>query len=113
MTTNFSSFPQVDLTASFSHPTKQINSDADVIRFNNSVAFDRIVGFIHLLNESVKGKSCTDADIHVSSTIGKLGDVLDVLNSYIDGIPPSTGPRRFGNIAFREWVKKMEQVRYP
>jgi serine/threonine-protein phosphatase 2A activator len=108
--TSFDSFPRVDEDAAFSVPEKQINSEIDVARFGVSVAFNRIVGFVALLNESVKGKTCLDEDIHSNSTIQAVGRILDILNTYIDEIPPSTGPRRFGNIAFREWIRRLEEV---
>ena len=114
MTSSFDSFPRVERDAPFTTPEKKIHSDADVARFNLSMAFDRIIGFIELLNESVKGKRCIDEDINTSNpTIKAIGAVLDVLNTYIDEIPPSTGPRRFGNVAFREWSKRMEDVTSP
>lgn len=110
--TSFDSFPRVERDAPFAIPEKKINSDTDVARFHASVGFDRIVGFIQLLNESIKGKTCLDEDILQtnSRTIKAIGEILDVLNRYIDEIPPSTGPRRFGNVAFREWVKRMDEV---
>jgi serine/threonine-protein phosphatase 2A activator len=109
MTTAFAAFPKVDVDAAFTKPAKLINSEADVARFLASVAFDRIVGFLLLLNESVKGKSL-DEDHPTSPTIQAIGEVLDVLVSWIDEIPPSTGPRRFGNVAFRQWMQRLEEV---
>lgn len=109
--TSFDSFPRVQRNAPFTSPEKKIHCDADVARFNVSIAFDRIIGFIELLNESVKGKSCTDEDINTSNTaIKAIGEVLNILNTYIDEIPPSTGPRRFGNVAFRDWIKRLDEV---
>jgi serine/threonine-protein phosphatase 2A activator len=109
MTAEFTSFPQVERDASFGRPAKLINSDADVVRFNASVAFDRIVGFLLLLNQAVQGRNL-DEHIPLSPTIEAIGDVLDKLNMWVDGIPPSSGPRRFGNVAFREWMKRVEEV---
>src|SRR5271170_1225853 len=103
--TSLDSFPQVNQDSPFEVPDKKINSDFDVARFNVSSAFDRIVGFILLLNESIKGKTCLDEDIILSEPIKAIGDVLDTLNRYVNEIPPSTGPRRFGNFAFRDWIR--------
>lgn len=109
--TDYSSFPKVERNAEFVVPSKQINSDADVIRFMRSVACQRIVGFVLLLNDAVKGKSCVkDEGIQASETIIALCRVLDELNSWIDTILPSTGPRRFGNVAFRDWIRRLEEV---
>ena len=107
---DFDSFPLVERDAPFTTPEKKINFHADVARFNASAAFQRIVGFIELLNESVGGKSALDEGIHTNSIIKAITEVLEVLNTYIDEIPPSTGPRRYGNIAFRKWTERMEEV---
>lgn len=111
--TSFESFPRVSKDSPFHVPEKKINSDFDVTRFNVSTAFDRIVVFILLLSESIKGKTCLDEDIILNDTIKAIGEVLDTLNGYIDEIPPSTGPRRFGNVAFRDWIRRMEEVCVP
>jgi serine/threonine-protein phosphatase 2A activator len=107
--TTFSAFPRVEKNASFTAAGKQIHSDADVAKFNISIAFERIMGFILLLNEVVQGKTI-DKDIAVNQNVKEIGEILDVLNTYIDEIPPSTGPRRFGNVAFRQWVQRVEDV---
>ena len=107
--TTFDSFPRVSKDSPFEIPEKKINSEFDVARFNVSIAFDRIVGFIVLLNESITGKTCLD-EITSNETIKAIGEVLDTLNGYIDEIPPSTGPRRFGNVAFRDWILRMEEA---
>jgi serine/threonine-protein phosphatase 2A activator len=109
MTVDFASFPRVDKHSPFSTPGKQINSDADVAIFQRSVAFNRIVGFILLLNESVKGRRC-DEDIQTSANVTVIGNVLDKLDEYVDEVPPSTEPRRFGNVAFRLWIQRLEEV---
>src|SRR5579859_5196008 len=107
--TDLASFPRVDRDVSFTAPTKQINSDTDVAIFHRSVACQRILAFILLLNEVVKGKSANE-QFQQSEPIIAIARILDLLNGYIDFIPPSTGPRRFGNVAFRLWMKKMEEV---
>ena len=109
--TGVESFPRVDLDASFAVPEKKINSDADVLRFQHSVAFARVMAFIELLNGSIKGKTCLDDDIPSNPAVLRVIDLLDVLNGYIEEVPPSTGPRRFGNVAFRTWMKRVEEVR--
>jgi len=75
------------------------------------VACQRVVGFIQLLNEAVQGKTCVDKDIYSSPTTKAVVEVLDALDGYMDDIPPSTGPRRFGNVAFRDWISRVSEVR--
>lgn len=35
--------------------------------------------------------------------------ILSLLDGYIDDTPPREGPRRFGNMAFRDWHAKLEE----
>ena len=39
--------------------------------------------------------------------------MLDVLDGWIDEIPPLQTPQRFGNLAFRKWGKRLEDVSVP
>jgi len=36
--------------------------------------------------------------------------LLEVLTGWIDEIPPLTTPQRFGNLAFRTWGRRLEEV---
>jgi hypothetical protein len=45
---------------------------------------------------------------HVNAVLA----VLDELNTWIDKVPPLQTPQRFGNLAFREWGKRLEDVRH-
>jgi serine/threonine-protein phosphatase 2A activator len=36
--------------------------------------------------------------------------LLDTLDGWIDDIPPLETPQRFGNLAFRTWGKRLEEV---
>lgn len=38
-------------------------------------------------------------------------ELLDTLESWIQDIPPQNTPQRFGNIAFRTWGARLEEVR--
>lgn len=38
--------------------------------------------------------------------------LIDKLDKYIDEIPPLLTPQRFGNLAFRTWGRRLEEVRY-
>jgi hypothetical protein len=38
-------------------------------------------------------------------------EMLDILDAWIDDIPPLPTPQRFGNLAFRTWGKRLEDVR--
>lgn len=36
--------------------------------------------------------------------------LLDTLDGWINDIPPHESPQRFGNLAFRIWGKRLEEV---
>jgi len=105
------SFPHVERTAYFRPPEKRINSQADVVQFGKSIAFDRIMAFILLLNDAISGKTL---DLYgeppAGSNVAWLRHIFTTLNLYLDETPPNLLPRRFGNTAFRDWVMKLERV---
>lgn len=43
------------------------------------------------------------------STVGQLRSLLKGLDGMIDEVPLDTGPRRFGNVAFRKWCDLLEE----
>lgn len=43
--------------------------------------------------------------------VGAVHALLDKLDKWIEEIPPHPTPQRFGNLAFRTWGKKLEEVR--
>jgi serine/threonine-protein phosphatase 2A activator len=105
-------YPLVRTDAAFRAPAKKILSESDVGKFTRSKGRQRIVWFVLLLNDVVQRRSCLDEDIPVNDVIAAILRMLDQLAGYVDEVPPSTGPRRFGNVAFREWIRKMEEVRH-
>ena len=42
--------------------------------------------------------------------VTKILDLLDTLNQWVDEIPPLETPQRFGNLAFRTWGTRLEEV---
>lgn len=101
----------------FIEPAKRIRVDQDINTFLCSRAYADIMTFLQQLNRamvpckytsedgSVKTKTwpLNSKDIIFSEPVQKLCELLDRLEKIIDETPPSTGPRRFGNVAFREW----------
>lgn len=43
--------------------------------------------------------------------ITALLSMLDTLDRWIEEIPPLATPQRFGNLAFRTWGRRLEDVR--
>lgn len=50
-----------------------------------------------------------DAPPRFSATVQNLRSLISDLTQLIEKAPPDTGPRRFGNVAFRTWFKLAEE----
>ncbi|KAI9486665.1 MAG: hypothetical protein EXX96DRAFT_50337 [Benjaminiella poitrasii] len=83
-----------------------IHNQKDIDNFVNTKAFQRIMTFVMLLNESVMKKKKSDP-CHISPQTQCILDMLDELDSWIDEFPPLENPQRFGNKAFRSWFNKL------
>jgi serine/threonine-protein phosphatase 2A activator len=103
-------------------PIKKIYDGPDVQFFRTSKAYRDLMAFMLQLNHSVVPRketmeTCGVTTFTLTSTssmlfsepITKLRGILGVLSEMVDGIPPETGPRRFGNVAFRTWCKRTEE----
>ncbi|KAL5525897.1 hypothetical protein ACEPAG_7235 [Sanghuangporus baumii] len=92
-------------------PTLKIRTDADVESWKSTKGYQNYLLFLHRLSEAVVGHALpehTDGTAEMSSSIRSMLDLLDKLDSWIDEIPPLPTPQRFGNLAFRQWGKKLE-----
>ncbi|XP_070531664.1 serine/threonine-protein phosphatase 2A activator-like [Ptychodera flava] len=92
----------------FMKPQKEIKTPMDLPKWEKSQAYRDYMGFVMSLNESVKGKKLTD-DCEVSEACQKIIDLLAVLDRWIDEIPPIDQPQRFGNKAFRDWFRRLQE----
>lgn len=91
----------------FVEPTRRVKTLADLARWNNSEAYRDLLGFIVTVNNSVKSKTL-QTECHVSVAVEKIMDLLNKLDIWITEIPPIEQPQRFGNKAFRDWFKRLE-----
>lgn len=89
-------------------PKRQVQTPADMERWTKSEAYSEYVGFILALNEKIKGKKMTD-EFFMSEVTAKLLSVLETLDTWVNEIPPVDQPQRFGNSAFRTWLKKVQE----
>jgi serine/threonine-protein phosphatase 2A activator len=103
----------LDSVPSLSLPTLKIHTDNDVEKWKKTHGYHDYALFLRRLNESVvghylpvNGEPSTDA---VRATL----EILDTLDGWIDEIPPFDSPQRFGNLAFRTWGKRLDEVRLP
>ncbi|KAI1078083.1 Phosphotyrosyl phosphatase activator [Whalleya microplaca] len=108
----------------FIKPVKQINDGPDVAQFLTSKAYRDIGVFIMQLNRAMCPRKSTGEDgkdkiqtFQIGSeyetrpveSVRKLQEMLAKIESYIDEAPPDQGPRRFGNVSFRNWYQLSEQ----
>ncbi|KAI9099884.1 hypothetical protein DFS34DRAFT_648828 [Phlyctochytrium arcticum] len=91
----------------FQLPVKRIHDEATMTQWGKSEAFVRIIEFIQVMNESVRGKTNSDP-CTIGETVQKLLHMLDTLDRWIDEIPPLESPQRFGNKAFRNWCERLD-----
>jgi serine/threonine-protein phosphatase 2A activator len=99
----------------FETPSKRINDGDDLSFFMRSSAYADIMTWILQLNRSmIPIKRATDgslvdtwplrsSNITISPDVAKLTHLIRSLDALMEKAPPESGPRRFGNAAFRTW----------
>lgn len=107
----------IDLSGqlAFETPSKRINDGDDLSFFLRSSAYAGIMTWILQLNRSMipvkhaRDPSSVDTwplrstDITISPDVAKLRQLIGSLSALVEKAPPESGPRRFGNAAFRTW----------
>ncbi|KAK5166822.1 Serine/threonine-protein phosphatase 2A activator 1 [Saxophila tyrrhenica] len=103
----------------FSSPSKRINDGDDLQFFHTSTAYQDLVTWLLQLSRSMFPTRESGSDVQpstldspppFSSTVQSLQDLVSDLEALTKDAPPDTGPRRFGNVAFRTWFKLMEEA---
>lgn len=85
-------------SSSFQIPVKRIITPADLAKFQVSDCKENLVGFILSLQQSVQNSHRSQTPPNSNST--PVVNLLEVINNWIDEIPPITQPQRYGNKAF-------------
>ncbi|CAG8578237.1 9939_t:CDS:2 [Ambispora gerdemannii] len=103
-------FVATDPSSSFTVPKRKILTKEDLQRFQESSAFQEYFAFIERLNESIKSLKLS-TDCVVSQVVQNIIDVLDIVNSYCEEIPPVRNEKsRFGNPAFRDFYDRVNNT---
>lgn len=92
----------------FVEPERFVLQQCDLPKWLKSQAYRDFIGFITTLNESIKGKSSSN-DFHISEPVLQISSVLAKLDAWVDEIPPIEQPQRFGNRAFKDWLKRLNE----
>ncbi|KAK3699045.1 Serine/threonine-protein phosphatase 2A activator 1 [Vermiconidia calcicola] len=106
-----------DANRTFSTPSKRINDGDDLTFFLSSTAYADLMTWLLQLNRSMFPTKDTDGKVQHSSlssppkyskAVQSLRSLVSDLKTLIEKAPPDTGPRRFGNVAFRTWFEFFE-----
>lgn len=122
-TSNGSAIPKLERLSNlqdhtFETPTKKIHDGDNLTFFLSSIAYRDLMTWLLQLNRSMfptkdaEGKiqqNRLDSPPTYSQTIQNLISLISDFSDLIEQAPPDTGPRRFGNVAFRTWYKLAEE----
>ncbi|KAH0792585.1 serine/threonine-protein phosphatase 2A activator-like [Histomonas meleagridis] len=89
---------------------KCINSEADMVKWESSPAYNNIFSVLQLLNNSVQSKPRSTPHPKspiVVALLNSLGKVREILNS----VEPLQQPMRYGNRAFRTFLSTVNEKR--
>ncbi|KAI7680101.1 Phosphotyrosyl phosphatase activator [Hortaea werneckii] len=102
----------------FTTPSKKINDGEDLNFFLSSTAYKDLTIWLLQLNRSMVPNKQQAGDVQkheltspptFSPAVMQLRSMLDEFSDLIRKAPPHTGPRRFGNVAFRDWCRLAEE----
>jgi len=94
--------------STFRVPGKCIRTKEHMKLFSGSESERRFVQFIQELNVSVTGTKFENTQI-ISKNIRALHSILKQLEIWVDEVPPTSSPTRYGNVAFRSWLAQAEK----
>ena len=107
-----------DLQISPTVPTKRIHDGEDLGFFLASKAYADIMTFVLQLNRSMipeqddgnntRAWPLDDSKIALSDNVIRIASLIQSLKALMKRAPPETGPRRFGNVAFRTWFATVQ-----
>jgi len=92
----------------FTAPVRRIKTLQSLAQWSKSLAYHDLLAFIITVNESIKCTKLSD-ECNPSPCIVQLTALLDTLQSWTDTYPPCEQPQRFGNKAYRDWSKCLDE----
>lgn len=94
-------------SAVFTAPVKRIFDTQGTANFQYSIALKRLKFYINKYVALVHGCPLDDTLPVQSETVNGVISILDRFSTLIDNTPPFPGPRRYGNLACRDWHDKV------
>ncbi|XP_064649450.1 serine/threonine-protein phosphatase 2A activator-like [Lineus longissimus] len=94
----------------FTIPQRAVLNVTDIQKWEKSKAYHDLLGFITVLNDSVRGKKMSQSPPDsMSDNVKKVIEVLEEMDKWIAEIPAIDQPQRFGNKAFRDWFQRLQE----
>ncbi|KAI0068967.1 Phosphotyrosyl phosphatase activator [Artomyces pyxidatus] len=90
-------------------PSTKIHTDSDVELWKRTSGYRDYGIFLRRLNEAVVGYELPWTSSSPSEAAKAVLSMLEELDRWTDDIPPLPTPQRFGNLAFRQWGKRLEE----
>mmetsp|Transcript_10090 Transcript_10090/g.26951 ORF Transcript_10090/g.26951 Transcript_10090/m.26951 type:complete len:362 (-) Transcript_10090:1391-2476(-) len=104
--------PERDEIEPYTGIRKRIYTDADLAAFLDSPSYGDIWNFVLSLNVAVLGRRLSDVPAPTPARFASLAALMALLEEverWIPEFPPESGPRRFGNPAFRSWHARLRE----
>ena len=96
-------------TTQFSLPAKRIFDSQTTQDFQSSIALNRLRFFLQKYISMVTNvQTPPEGTLSSVTLVNSIVQLLNHLSTLIDETPPLVGPRRYGNLACRDWHTKME-----
>lgn len=100
----------VSLSRPILPPSMQIKTDTDVEEWKRTTGYKDYCLWVVRLNASVVGlDNATILAAPKSEAVSKTIAMLDEIKTWVQEIPPYGDRQRFGNLAFRDWGKRLQK----
>ncbi|KAK9452984.1 Phosphotyrosyl phosphatase activator [Dipodascopsis uninucleata] len=104
-----SQVPLIDKDSRYGALEKKIQTSEDLESFRQTIAYDRLQFLINVtLSRLVMGIKTPSSMEGLSHGISGIVKILERMTEKVESIQPAEGPRRFGNVAFRQWFEEVQ-----
>lgn len=87
---------------------KRVHNISDLAQWQRSRAYHDLIGYINGTSSAIQGIKTTD-EMYESDVLRKLLGLFDSLEQLVEKHPPLEQPQRFGNKAYRDWSRSMQE----
>ncbi|KAK9478842.1 Phosphotyrosyl phosphatase activator [Lipomyces japonicus] len=98
---------------SFGPLDKKIHTHQDLVFFKRTITYNRIQFLVSFISSSVSGLQTPSPTTEVAEGIVPVLQILHRMKDLVDEIPAVTGPRRFGNPAYKVWFNAVQENTRP